>query len=133
MRNLLLALSLGAAFGLSGCDIEDWNSSDRFKEDFAHNYPMKPGGRLYLENFNGSVEVRGWEKDTIDITGTKYAATEDLLKELKIDISATPDTGPDPDHPSHRPARQLRRPLRHPPPQERHPRSRGEFQRQHPR
>jgi DUF4097 and DUF4098 domain-containing protein YvlB len=92
MRNLLLALSLGAAFSLSGCDIEDWNSSDRFKEDFAQNYPMKPGGRLYLENFNGSVEVRGWEKDTIDITGTKYAATEDLLKELKIDISATPDT-----------------------------------------
>jgi DUF4097 and DUF4098 domain-containing protein YvlB len=93
MRNLLLALSLGAAVVLSGCDMEDWGtSSDRFKEDFAHNYPMKSGGRLYLENFNGSVEVRGWEKDSIDITGTKYAATEDLLRELKIDIAHTDDS-----------------------------------------
>ena len=86
-RALLLALVAGAT-ALVGCDYEDWGSSDRFKEDFAQTYPLKPGGTLFLENMNGSVEVLGWDQDTVDIKGTKYAATEDLLKQLKIDMVA---------------------------------------------
>ena len=41
---------------------------------------------------NGSIEIRSWEKDAIEITGTKYAATEELLKQIKIDIAAEPDS-----------------------------------------
>jgi hypothetical protein len=84
-------LAVGA-LSLAGCEFEDWGNSDRFKEDFSYNYPLKPGGKLYLETFNGSVEVLGWDKDSIDITGTKYAATEDLLKQLKVDIATDPDS-----------------------------------------
>ncbi|MCC7155365.1 MAG: DUF4097 family beta strand repeat protein [Bryobacterales bacterium] len=86
-RALLLACVAGAT-ALVGCDYEGWGSSDRFKEDFSQTYDLKPGGSLFLESLNGSVDVMGWDQDTVDIKGTKYAATEDLLKQLKIDIAA---------------------------------------------
>ena len=72
-------------FGFSGF-------SQRFKEDFHNTYPLKAGGRVTLENINGSVEITGWEKDSIDIIGTKYAATESLLHSMRIDIAASPDS-----------------------------------------
>ncbi|HBY60705.1 MAG TPA: hypothetical protein DEH78_12840, partial [Solibacterales bacterium] len=80
-----------ASIALAGCDFEDWGGMGRFKEDFSHTYPLKSGGTISLESFNGSVEVIGWEKDSVQITGTKYAATEDRLQAVKIDISASPD------------------------------------------
>jgi DUF4097 and DUF4098 domain-containing protein YvlB len=37
------------------------------------------------------VEILGWGQDTIDISGTKYASTEPVIKALKIDIVASPE------------------------------------------
>jgi DUF4097 and DUF4098 domain-containing protein YvlB len=42
---------------------------------------------VQLDNANGSVEISGWDKNTVDIDGTKYAGTEDRLKTIRIDIS----------------------------------------------
>jgi DUF4097 and DUF4098 domain-containing protein YvlB len=91
MRKSWFLSALGAAFlFLSGCDIvsADWGNSDRYKEDFAYNYKLAPGGRVSLESFNGPVEVLGWDNDTVDIKGTKYASREEVMKEIKIDVSA---------------------------------------------
>ncbi len=92
MRKLLFGLSLCcASLLLTGCELmdpSDWGSSDRFKEDFASHHKLKPGGRVMLETFNGSVEVIGWDKDEVDITGTKNAAREEVMKEIKIDVDA---------------------------------------------
>ncbi|MDX2153176.1 MAG: hypothetical protein SFV54_20700 [Bryobacteraceae bacterium] len=90
-RLAVYALAAGVSLALAGCDIEDWGDMSRFKEDFSYSYPLKSGGKVSLESFNGSVEVIGWEKDSIQITGTKYAASEELLQAIKIDISAAPD------------------------------------------
>ncbi len=89
---LRTAAVLAAALCLGACD-EDWNMgrSDRYREDFHFNYPLSAGGRLTLDNFNGSVEISGWDKDTVDITGTKYASTESRLHEIHIDVM--PSTG----------------------------------------
>ena len=46
---------------------------------------MKPGGTLSIENFNGSIEIVSWEKDEVDVNGTKYAGTEDLLRQIKVE------------------------------------------------
>jgi DUF4097 and DUF4098 domain-containing protein YvlB len=76
---------------LAGCD-EMWGErSDRFSENFSQSYTMKPGARLSVENLNGSVEISGWDRDTIEVTGAKYAATEDLLKATRIDIQQSAD------------------------------------------
>ncbi len=74
---------------LLGCDVVEIAGSARFREDFHYTYALKPGGRLSVENFNGSVEVRAWDKDEVDISGTKYASSEELLAALTIDVVAT--------------------------------------------
>jgi len=75
-----------------GCDDVDWGDrASRFTEDFSYSYTLKPGGRLSIENFNGSIEITGWDRDTVEITGVKYAPSEDLLRELKIDVQDSPD------------------------------------------
>lgn len=73
-----------------GCyDFESFaDSSDHYHEDFQYTYNLKPGGRLSVDNSNGSVEILGWEKDSVQITGTKYAGREQMLKEIKIETKA---------------------------------------------
>lgn len=93
MQRNWLALSL--VFGtltLTGCDIDpsDWGSSDRYKEEFSYQHKLTPGGRVVLETFNGSVEVLGWDGDRVDISGTKYASREEVMKDLKIDVISDP-------------------------------------------
>jgi hypothetical protein len=85
----LMALAPVAVM-LTGCDIEDmgsWGSSDRFKEEFHLSYPVKPGGTLAIDNFNGSVEITSWEKDEVDVNGMKYCASEEMLRQLKVEGS----------------------------------------------
>ncbi|MCS6953100.1 MAG: DUF4097 family beta strand repeat-containing protein [Bryobacterales bacterium] len=77
---------------LAACDLADWAESTRYKEDFHYSYDLKPGGRLYVENFNGSIEIAGWNQDRAEITGTKYASSKDLLAALKVDVVATGDS-----------------------------------------
>jgi len=77
----------------TACELEDvFADASRFKEDFQYSHALKPGGTLSLENFNGAVELLGWEKDQVQITGTKYARSEEDLKALKIDTQATGDS-----------------------------------------
>jgi DUF4097 and DUF4098 domain-containing protein YvlB len=86
MRAILLPLM---AIFLAGCDDIDLGGigvSDRYREDFHFSYPVSAGGSLRLETFNGSVEISGWDKNTVDIDGTKYASTDYRLKEMKLDI-----------------------------------------------
>jgi hypothetical protein len=88
MRHLLLCAGLVV---LAGCDWEDFGSSTQYSTDFHYSYPLKAGGRVSLENFNGSVEIAGWNQDTVDISGSRYGATPEARDAIKIDISAAPD------------------------------------------
>lgn len=75
---------------LTSCiDFADMGPSDRYKEDFHYSYPLSTGGTVTLENANGSVEISGWEQDKVEINGTKYASTKDLLDAVKIETSAS--------------------------------------------
>jgi hypothetical protein len=91
-RRSFVVLLAAATAMLMGCDLEAWGPASRYKEDFHHTYPLKSGGRLYLENFNGPVEISGWERETADISGTKYASTPEVRDALKIDIVTTGDS-----------------------------------------
>ena len=79
MRLPLLALAALAVVPFQiACDFDSIaEASDHFKEDFQYSYDLKPGGRLTLETFNGSVEIVGWEKDSVQVTGTKSAGREE--------------------------------------------------------
>lgn len=54
-------------------------------------YPMQAGSKLTVENVNGSIEIAGWDQGTIDITATKYADTDQLLAQLKVDVAVASD------------------------------------------
>ncbi len=89
MRTYVLALVVLATLPFQvACELEGLFDAERFHEDFQYSYNLKPGGRVALENFNGSIEILSWEKDAVQITGTKNAGTEGDLKALKIEIQA---------------------------------------------
>ena len=79
-----LILPLLAALLMMGCDFEDFGPSDRYKAEF--HYTLKPTDRLSVENFNGEIEVAGWDEPSIEVTGTKYAATQENLDNIKVDV-----------------------------------------------
>src|SRR5690242_12324618 len=91
MRRRVLLLA-PAFLLLAGCDFEDLGSSDRYTADFHYSYPLKSGGRLSVENFNGSIEIASWDQDSVDISGVKYAGTPELRDAIKIDIVNTADS-----------------------------------------
>ncbi len=80
-RSLLVVATLALSF----CDIEEIGDSSRFMEDFHQEHAMPAGGRLSVENVNGSVEVTGWDRDRIEINGAKDAASKEALSRLKVD------------------------------------------------
>jgi hypothetical protein len=95
MRTHILVLPLVAGLlGAVGCDIDDLDigGSERYTQDFHYSYPLQAGGRLTVDNSNGSIEISGWDQDTIDISGSKYARTPELRDALKIEIDHTADS-----------------------------------------
>ena len=87
MRAIILPLLTIFLAGCDEIDLGNIGGSDRYREDFHFSYPLSSGGSLRLDNFNGSVEISGWDKNTVDIDGTKYANTEYRLKEMKIEVT----------------------------------------------
>jgi Putative adhesin len=88
MRHITLIGLVGLGFTLAGCDIEDFDGGgDRVQADFHFNYPLREGGNLDVDTFNGSIEIIGWDQNSVDISGTKYARTPELRDQIKIDTS----------------------------------------------
>ncbi len=80
-----------ALLGLAGCDIEDF-AGPRYNQDFHYSYPLKDGGRLSLETFNGAVELSSWDQDTVDVSGTKYGPSQAAADALQIEAVNTPNS-----------------------------------------
>lgn len=94
MRSTLLLPVLGAALlSLTACDFEDFHDGgNRYTSDFHYSYPLAATGRLSVETFNGNVEVTGWDENTIDISGTKYARTQEAADALQVNVDHSPNS-----------------------------------------
>lgn len=79
----LIPVFLAALF-LTSCNPGDFGPEDRFTQEF--HYTLKPAERLNVENFNGELEIDGWDTPSIEVTGTKYASSQELLKAIRIDV-----------------------------------------------
>jgi len=73
---------------LGGCML-DFGENDRYKEDFHRSFEVQPGAMLTVENFNGAIEISGSGGNTVDVSGTKYANSKELLNEIKVDMNAS--------------------------------------------
>jgi hypothetical protein len=89
-RTILLSL-VPALLPMTGCIYMDVEGFGRFNRDFHFSFPMKQGGHLSVESFNGGVEISAWDQETIDISGTKYAPTSDQADAMKVDVDHTPE------------------------------------------
>jgi DUF4097 and DUF4098 domain-containing protein YvlB len=84
----------GIAALLTGCDVDDWGSfgdSHAYEKNFHYSYALKPGGRLEIENYNGSIEIAGWDREQVEIDGVQYGATPELRDAIKIEVETSGD------------------------------------------
>jgi hypothetical protein len=84
-KKATLAALAAVLIGFTACDAE-WGGFGHFRRDFHYSYPLKSGGRLDVETFNGSVEIAAWDQDVIDISGTKYGPTQEAADALPVRI-----------------------------------------------
>src|SRR3982074_354079 len=60
-------------------------------KEFNQTYPLQPGGTFELQNVNGTVDVQGWDRDTIEIHAVKTAKhKESDLELVSIEVDAKP-------------------------------------------
>lgn len=91
MWTCIRTLPLGAALLLVGCvGFGDFGPDDAFKQDFHSTHPLSPGGTVSIETFNGTIEIMGWEQNSVEVNGTKYASSQSVLDSLKVDVTSTP-------------------------------------------
>ncbi|MGI9069740.1 MAG: DUF4097 family beta strand repeat-containing protein [Bryobacteraceae bacterium] len=90
MTRMWMGIALISGALLTSCS--ELGGFDRVKEDFHYSYPLQPGGRLELDNRNGSIDIVGWDRNMIDVSGTKSAPTTDRLQQIKINVSVSANT-----------------------------------------
>jgi DUF4097 and DUF4098 domain-containing protein YvlB len=73
-------------------DCEEPGSTDQDqREEFHQTYPLSPNGRVSLENINGGVQIKAWDRSEVQIDAVKRAYRRERLAEAKIEINATQD------------------------------------------
>ncbi len=78
------------ALATVACDEMDMDfAGPKVEAPFHYSFDAKPGERLDLETFNGSVEIRAWDQNKVDISGTKYASSAALRDAIRIDANGT--------------------------------------------
>lgn len=76
---------------LASCELAEVANA-REEEDFHFTYPLTSGGRFAVENYNGSVEITGWDQNQVEIHGTKFARSREQLADIKIETQNSPDS-----------------------------------------
>lgn len=89
--NLALWVLAPALLHMTGCDIEDF-AGGRYNQDFHYSYPLKAGGKLSVETFNGAIDLSAWDQNSVDISGTKYGPSQEAAAALRVDVDNNPDS-----------------------------------------
>src|ERR1700730_9591578 len=92
MRLKFLLPVIAALLCLTACEVSDFEGFGHYNRDFHYSYPLRAGGRLSIESFNGPVEISAWDQETIDISGSKYGRSPQAADDLKIDIAQSADS-----------------------------------------
>jgi DUF4097 and DUF4098 domain-containing protein YvlB len=79
-----IGLLAAAALLLSACD--DLEGFHRESEPFHYNHELQPGGRMTLDSGNGNIEISGWDRKEIEVSGEKFAPSKDGLSRVKVQI-----------------------------------------------
>jgi DUF4097 and DUF4098 domain-containing protein YvlB len=61
-------------------------------EEFHQSYALSPTGRVSIENINGPVHITVWDQSQVKVDAVKRARRQEGLANVKIDVTATPDS-----------------------------------------
>jgi len=88
LRHALRATALAALTIAAVWAVPSWAIS----KEFNQSYPLAPGGTFELQNVNGTVEVEGWDRDTVEVHAVKIAKhRESDLERVSIEVEAKPN------------------------------------------
>jgi DUF4097 and DUF4098 domain-containing protein YvlB len=62
---------------------------EELREEFHQTYPLSATGRVSLENINGGVQIKVWDRAALQVDAVKKAYRRDRLAEAKIDVTAS--------------------------------------------
>src|SRR5215213_3618341 len=62
---------------------------EELREEFHQTYPLSPTGRISLENINGGVQIKIWDRAAVQVDAIKKAYRRERLNEAKIEVNAT--------------------------------------------
>ena len=60
-----------------------------FTESFRSSQPLRSGETLTVANVNGTVDITGWDRETVDLDAVKHADSQSLLSQIRIEVRAT--------------------------------------------
>ncbi len=64
-------------------------NGDEVREEFHQTYPLSLSGRVSLENINGDVQIKVWDRPAVQVDAVKKAYRKERLTEATIEVNAT--------------------------------------------
>ena len=64
-------------------------TGEELREEFHQTYSLSPTGRIGLENINGGVQIKVWDRAAVQVDAVKKAYRKERLDEAKIEVNAT--------------------------------------------
>jgi DUF4097 and DUF4098 domain-containing protein YvlB len=71
------------------CTAVPGQPGQEIREEFHQTYPLSATGRVSLENLNGGVQIRVWDRAAVQVDAIKKAYRKERLDEAKIDVTST--------------------------------------------
>ena len=68
---------------------EPGDAGEEVREEFHQTYPLSPAGRVSLENINGDVQIKVWDRGAVQVDAVKRAYRRERLAEANIEVNAT--------------------------------------------
>ncbi len=68
---------------------EPGESGEELREEFHQTYALSSSGRVSLENINGDVQIKVWDRAAVQVDAVKRAYRKDRLTEARIEVDAT--------------------------------------------
>ena len=84
---MLLASALLALAGATSLP-----ATGNFHQEYSRIYPLSARGRVSLQNINGDVHIRAWDRNEVRIAAVKTASSKGLLNEARVTIDSSADS-----------------------------------------
>jgi DUF4097 and DUF4098 domain-containing protein YvlB len=82
-----IAFLAAAGFGLAACDVSVGASDYRVREE--KRFAVTGPAQIALTTFDGSIEVRGWDRNEVLVEADKYGPDQAIVDRIEIKASQT--------------------------------------------